>query len=500
MLRIPVANAILRLFAAPTIALTILAWCDAAPAERRAPAANPERFGVNAGLLWRDDSRLQPELHAAAIGRSGLRSVRAIAFWNLVEPGPPDPRTGEHRFDWRDTDRIAEQLARNRLRWYALLGFSTAWGGEVPGTTFGPPRIQPFSEYAAAFARRYGRRGTFWKERPELPYAPVVSFEVWNEPNLFTFWLPRPEPDRYADLYLAVRTAVHQVDAHARVVVGGLAHSTSDDSNASGFLRRMFDARRELTGNVDAVGLTVYSRTAEQTIGQIVEARRTLDALGERSTPLDLNETGWTTSGVLPFTVAPVDEHERVARLTRLVELLAASDCGISTVMPFAWVTAEDNPADQSAWFGLADRATASLKPAGAAYVAAVDAALGTGSRSVTTACGRRDLPPFVQAPRHVPRRFTVRLVRRCSARRLKVHVTLGDEPEPYQRLEVALPGGGGRVVLDPDAGGPAAARTVLAVKLPRRRGSVLATAFDELGRARARGSARLARCPARRR
>jgi hypothetical protein len=476
------------------------ATASSAPAaERPGAVAAIDPFGVNGGALWPDGHRLLPTArHAAAIGRSGLRSVRAIAYWNLAEPTAPNPRTGEHDFDWTRTDAMAENLANNGLRWDVLLGFSSPWGGVVPGTTVGAPKPKPFAEYAAAVARRYGRGGDFWRANRNLPHVPIVNYQVWNEPNLPG--ITSIEAGPYANLYLATRAAILGVDLHARVAVAGLVHSSpSGGGNAVAYLQEMFRARPDLAGNVDAVGLTIYRHNPQEVMTQLAGARRALDELGERSTPIDIDETGWATrGGVLVTDILPISEEQRASFFTELVALVARSDCGLGVVSPFAWVTSEDNPSDASAWFGLADRQTANLKPSGAAYATAAQAAAGTAAPAPPSApvCGRPDLPRLLQhrPPERVP--FAVTLTRRCSARRLIVRYTLGPDPEPFRHFEISIPGSTTvRKADDPDGGGPLSARTTLSLRLPRRTGVVTVLARDELRRVRANGRARLAAC-----
>lgn len=464
---------------------------------REAPV-RPDAFGINNGVLWPDGlGELPTARHADAIGRTGLASVRAIPYWDQIEPQAPNPRTGEHTYDWTRPDAIARHLARNGLRWDALLGFSTPWGGEVPGTTGGAPRIGPFVSYATAVARRYGRDGEFWRRNPDLPYVPMTQFQVWNEPNLSGSVLAI-RPTHYADLYLAVRRALLEVDPHARVAIGGLVHSArSGTGNAAGFLQDMFAARPALAGNVDAVGVTIYRQNPEQVLEQVRGLREILDRLGERSTPIDIHETGWATRGTVLLTdIAAVSEERRTAMLPELVDLLAASDCGVQKVTPFAWVTQESLSADAAGWFGLADRRTAELKPSGRAYVDAV--------RRVTTTpvapavrCNRPDLPRLVtpDAARRAP--LAPVASRRCSRGRFVLRFGLGTTSEPYSRLEVTLPGGRPRVTGDPDGGGPATLPARLTLPIPRRRGTITVVAKDALGREQDRATLRLARCPA---
>jgi hypothetical protein len=466
---------------------------------RTQPAmASKDAFGVNGGALWTDGARpFDTVAQSAAIARAGLGMVRAVAYWNLVEPNAPDAKTGAHHFVWDATDKIASDLASHGIRWYAILGFSSPWGGSAPGSTVGQPRFGPFSEYAAAFAQRYGRDGSFWHERTDLPYVPVLDYEVWNEPNVLQAWTA----SRYADFYLTVRNAVRGVQPAAKVVVGALSNSSATDaSRASEYLKQMFAARPDLSGNIDAVGMTIYEDQPEQVIARIAEARLALDALGQRTTPLDVNETGWATQGSVPLTdIKPVSESGRADRLKRVVELVASSDCGVESLMPYAWATFEDDTLDANAWFGLADRHTGAPKPSGQAYADAVAQALADpGARPTLAACGRPDLPPLVRAPDKARRPFALTLVRSCRARKLRISVTLGNEPEPYGSFRVKAPGAKLRTLADPDGEGPRDAQTVLTMRTPLETGRVSATAYDALKRLRRRASARYERCPTR--
>ena len=85
--------------------------------------------------------------------------------------------------------------------------------------------------FVTSFAQRYGRGGSFWAPHPELPYLPVESYEIGNEPDI-TPTTPADEtslhyadPAAYAPVYESARAALHQVDPAAQAVVGGMLDS-----------------------------------------------------------------------------------------------------------------------------------------------------------------------------------------------------------------------------------------------------------------------------------
>lgn len=474
-------------------AMLFAALATASPTSARtAPVAQPPPFGVSGGLLWHDDGirgLIDETPHAAAIGRTALGSVRILASWNDIEPEAPEPRTGRHRFRWAMADDIAATLARNGLRWDAVLGFSSVWAGSVPGTTAGPAPLRPFAAFATAVVERYGRKGVFWREHPELPYVPIVNYQVWNEPNIDASWTPAT----YAAFFAGVRKAILAAEPHARVAVGGLAQG---HDAASRFLRRMLGARPGLAADLDAVGFTIYRATPAEVLDDIVAARRTLDDLGARSTAIDIDETGWTTSGgVLLTDIQPVTDLVRAGYFRQLVPMLAAVDCGLGTVTPYAWVTQEQVGTDAAEWFGLAEPGTAVVRPSGLAYADAVARALASPYAPAPGACRRADLPPLIRPVDAARSPLRVLLSRRCTQRRLRVRVTVGDEAEPYARLVVRPQRGRSRTLADPDGGGPALASTDITIQLPTRRGTVRVTGFDELGRERATATGRFVPC-----
>src|SRR4051794_24166419 len=231
-------------------------------------------FGVNVNRVFNDDfTPAHWEAPLSAVRASGLRQARSDAFWMWAEANPPDH--GRHTYSWTWLDAEAKALAKHDLRWLPILDYSALWAASDPSDYHSPPASNDdYAAYARAFAARYGRGGTFWSEHPELTPLPVTAYEIWNEPDMASFWRPAPDPARYADMYLAARAAIHEVDPQARVVVGGLAGTVK-------YVEAMYAARPELHGNIDAVGWHAYAHTTEGMVRGVRALRQTLDGLGE---------------------------------------------------------------------------------------------------------------------------------------------------------------------------------------------------------------------------
>jgi hypothetical protein len=334
--------------AAPSTSTTTTeSTSTSAPQVALAPAKPPPKtveFGANVNLLFNNPAT-PPALIAAqltALRTAGATIARNDAFWEAAEPQAPV--AGVPTFDWAFDDRVAGQLALHRLRWLPILDYTAPWAESIAGQDHSAPTsAAPYAAYAGAFAARYGPGGAFWREHPHLHAEPVQTFEIWNEPDGGDFWLPGPEPARYADLYIAAREAIDAADRSARVIVGGL-------TNASQFLPEMLLARPELRGHIDGVAIHPYG-IPSVAFNRIKGARMTLTGLGMPSVPLYVTEFGWTTTppGALDY----VPASARPSYISSTVAALGHLDCGVVAATIYTWYSPEQNPADSQQWYGI---------------------------------------------------------------------------------------------------------------------------------------------------
>src|SRR5690349_10501605 len=144
----------MRLIPLLAVALVLVA---AAPAKATEPV-----FGMNAGGVFYGafDGR-RWERHFAAMEQDGIRLVRSDAYWEDAEPDPPVG--GVHTYDWAISDLHMRTLQRHAISWQPVLAYSAEWASSDPGHSQLAPPSNPddYAAYAAAFAQRYGRGGTF---------------------------------------------------------------------------------------------------------------------------------------------------------------------------------------------------------------------------------------------------------------------------------------------------------------------------------------------------
>lgn len=324
----------------------------------QATAATSEFFGINGGGLW----SLPADQRAGVMAQlkaSGLAMVRMDVSWSGIEPAPP-AADGSRSFRWDGVDRQVTELAAAGLRAYPLLAYSTSWSGVASGDMMSRPADPAlFAGWAAEVARRYGANGTFWAEHPELEPRPFTVYEVWNEPNAMRFWREQATaPEDYADLYALTRAALKSVDPSARAVTGGLV-----DRGAETFLRRMFKHRPELKAQVDAISYHPYLYSPSGMVRRIKDLRWTLRSVKAARIPIELTETGWSTT--------EVSETTRAKWMGDLTRRLQDPALNVTRMVPYASLTSEEDTGNWEQWFGLFN-ADGTAKPSMRAWATAI--------------------------------------------------------------------------------------------------------------------------------
>jgi len=294
-------------------------------------------FGAEVGTDFTNQSRGLASQEAVvsnltALYKAGGRVGRADSNWRITEPKAPVH--GRHTYDWTYDDMIATDMASARLRWAPTLAFAPRWAevhrsnvlhlksGKV--IAYLPPASNAtFAAYATAFMKRYGPHGAFWKANRKLHYVPVTNVEVWNEPDNTHDWGKAINLSDYARMYETVRTAVHRVYRHARVMTGGLAWTESS-------LPRLLKAFRRLP--MDALGIHPYGKNPSTSIRVARDALADMKKAGRGRTPVSANEYGWTSIQDTWGSTNPKNVKSYAYKA-----LIGLSKLRLSEIEPFSW-------------------------------------------------------------------------------------------------------------------------------------------------------------------
>lgn len=223
---------------------------------------------------------------------AGIRSVRLPMDWSAIQPENPSDLSPR----WSEFDHDVAIAAEHGIRIFPFLGSTPSWAAPRPIQEPIETAVQRagWSNFLRAAVARYGPKGSFWEENPELPFLPIRSWEVWNEENLVTFSY-HPDPARYAKLFRFSARVLHEADPSSRVIAGGLfGHPLQTPPNVSsgGFLSRLLRAPG-ITQAIGGVALHPYLFHAREMHPEIEELRRIMRSNGAASVPMYVSEIGW---------------------------------------------------------------------------------------------------------------------------------------------------------------------------------------------------------------
>ncbi|MCP5025047.1 MAG: cellulase family glycosylhydrolase [Actinomycetia bacterium] len=271
-----------------------------APPDPGSVDIDPEAVGFSPGSMVLD---LSPEALNEDLDRMvelGAQWIRLDFDWSRIE-------AERGRFDWSTTDERVIAARRRGLRVLGVLAYTPAWAREDQSSDKAPPDdFEDFSRFATAAVTRYGEH--------------VRAWEVWNEPNVATFWHPHPDPQAYGKLLEVAATAVRSVDRDALIISGGLAPAVDvegSELSPETFLERLYESVP--SGSFDAVGVHPYTYpgfpTDDQpwnTFARLPELRAVMIDHGDDRKRLWITEYGAPT-GAADRAVSEDDQARMVA-------------------------------------------------------------------------------------------------------------------------------------------------------------------------------------------
>jgi len=325
--------------------------------------------------------------------RGGAGTYRFALLWPVVEP-----RRGARH--WAAYDEVVARVARAGLRMLPVLHGSPPFAARRPQY---PPRSRrskrAFARFLRDAVRRYGRRGRFWRERPDVPKRPITAWQIWNEPNYPAYWNGHPSARGYASLLRSARSAIKKADRRAKVVVAGLPQTRNRRGvPMTRYLAALY--RRGARRLFDVVAVNSYSRSASGVIRTVRRARSVMRRGGDRRKQVWVTEVGWGTDGrANGFSAAY--KTTQAGQATRLTEIYrgfarARRRLRVGMVVWFSWRDRAPGAGEDNWWginTGLFGR-SGSPKPAWQAFARVSGGNAGAGSLSPAPASPVPGLPP----------------------------------------------------------------------------------------------------------
>lgn len=222
----------------------------------------------------------------------GVTQFRMFVPWRAVEPAPGV-------YDWTNVDKVIDAAEARGMAVLAAVTSTPTWASDNQTSAYGAPNDPAdFGTFMGALATRYGAGAG----DPES--ARISAYEIWNEPQSYVFWNPKPDPAAYTELLKAAYTAIKAVDPSGTVVGGVVtAGRTVGDLNISPveFVQDMYAAGA--AGYFDALSYHPYNYDWKfgDGVGNPISAEGQLEAMRQL-----MNENGdaakliWTSEYGLP--------------------------------------------------------------------------------------------------------------------------------------------------------------------------------------------------------
>ncbi|MGN6757457.1 MAG: hypothetical protein ACTHMJ_13830 [Thermomicrobiales bacterium] len=268
---------------------------SAASTQTRGLVGPDTTLGIVANAVSRAQSAPDAPLYAELLAGGGAHWVREEFRWDLIEPAPG-------QWTWRDHDDAVAAYHDYGLDVIGLLDYSVGWAvAGAPSSPLPPPR-DAWAAFVTATVTRY--------------HDTVHVWEVWNEPDLATYW--GGDARSYAALLDYTAVLIHQLDPSATVISGGVSEIDRGI--------RFLDTVRELGGldHVDGVGIHPYLLYHSLLYGayrnQDVPALRAFQDRADR--PLWLTEFGF--SSLLEGGGAPGESAQATGLVRQIVETVAS--------------------------------------------------------------------------------------------------------------------------------------------------------------------------------
>ncbi len=245
--------------------------------------------------------------------------------WARLQTGWARCEQEKGNYTWGWLDEAVDGLLDIGIEPWLNVGYGN------PLYTEGAARYHPMSneEAYSAWKKFVVAMTKHYKDR-------IQYYEIWNEPNLGSFWKPdTPDAEKYAQLVAETAPLIRQNDPDA-VIVGGVVSRIPYN-----YIKAALDAG--LANDIDVFSFHPYTTYPETYNEQILALQRLLDSYkpgiklwqGENGYPSQDNSTGFSGEG--PWT-------EHIQAKTMLRRLLVDCALGVDLTNWFIVIDLHDYP------------------------------------------------------------------------------------------------------------------------------------------------------------
>ncbi|HEX8052957.1 MAG TPA: hypothetical protein VF517_08185 [Thermoleophilaceae bacterium] len=365
-----------RLIPLALLLVALLAPARASAQQRQVPQGY---FGAVADGVLTDEDPQRFENELPRMVGAGVESLRMVFPWRDAQPYktraeiPSDQQAffrdeGGVPTDWRLLDGYVEHAARQGLTILPVVLYAPQWAAKYGNSDASPPRGHTdYARFVVAVAKRYGRSGTFWTERPDVPRLPIDWLQIWNEPHFKEYWSDQPWEADYARLLRGTYRAVKKEVPSAKILVAGMANKSWT------YISKLY--AQKTRGYFDGIAMHPFTNSIDGVVEIIERGRRVMARNGDGKLPLMITEMSWTSAkGKAGYTYGNERTEAGQAKALRQGLQRMAKDrraLRILHVYWYTWMTRdkhENIPFDYAGVIRFESDGTTTEKPAFAAY------------------------------------------------------------------------------------------------------------------------------------
>jgi len=348
----------LAIAAAIALALTVLSVVTPSVSAR-------QMAGLNAHLMWSNVSAAEQDQQLEQIAAAGAGIARVDVGWSSLEQ---NAKGRYERWYLDRLDTLVRKAEQHGVRLLLTVTDSPCWASSAPESLkqgcdgawwerevnrYAPSDPRDYADALAFLVRRYGDR--------------VYAWEIWNEPNLDSFFKSDDQAADYARIVRAAYPAAKAADPSATVVAGALSESPP------GFVEELF--QHGIGGHFDAFSIHPYSGDASpldpldgasvrNSFARGVPAVREVLLNHGEDKPIWLTEFGWSTSTIRDSQPWENGVDERTQALYTEQALVKVTEWPyVPVAIVYELADEHDDPGDRNSNFGLL-RHDGTVKPA----------------------------------------------------------------------------------------------------------------------------------------
>jgi hypothetical protein len=285
-------------------------------------------------------------------------------------PGAYDPGSDpavNNNCDWSQIDHVATIAANAGIRILPYVFAPPTWTKSyaMKGSADKPavPPIYAASDRAAwkrfvtAAVNRYGPGGVFWESFAGRD-LPAKVLQIWNEPSSPTYFSPRPDTEKFAQVLKLASAAIRKASDGVKVGLPGVFYSPRKDGGGilmPNYYRQLY-AVPGIKRHFDYAAVHPYARKISEVEFQVVALRKIMDRAGDKRTKIIVSELGWGSDGPKGHTITSTIKGQ--ARLMRGAFNLLLNHRRSWGIFGVNWYSWRDVPPDQAIcpacpWTGL---------------------------------------------------------------------------------------------------------------------------------------------------